>query len=46
MFSLGLTRKDGLLVLAGYGLIAVAAGVIALGVHGFTLGLGHLKAWL
>ena len=44
MFALGLTRKDGLLVLGGYGLIAVAAGVIALGVHGFTLGIGHLRA--
>jgi hypothetical protein len=42
-FSIGLARKDGLFVLAGYGLIAVAAGVIALGVHGFTLGLSHLR---
>jgi hypothetical protein len=42
VFALGLTRRDGLLVLAGYGLIVVAAMVIALGVHGFRVGLGHL----
>jgi|HubBroStandDraft_3_1064219.scaffolds.fasta_scaffold259723_2 hypothetical protein len=42
VFALGLTRRDGLLVLAGYGLIVVAAMVIALGVHGFRIGLGHL----
>ena len=41
-FSIGLTRKDGLFVLAGYGLIAVATGVIILGIHGFSLGLSHL----
>jgi len=42
VFALGLTRRDGLLVLAGYGLIVVAAMVIALGVHGFRIGIGHL----
>jgi hypothetical protein len=42
MFALGLTRRDGLLVLAGYGLIVIAAMVIALGVHGFRIGIGHL----
>ncbi len=42
-FSIGLTRKDGLFVLAGYGLIAVAVGVIILGVHGFSLGWSHLR---
>jgi hypothetical protein len=42
LIALGLTRRDGLLVLAGYGLIVVAAMVIALGVHGFRIGLGHL----
>jgi hypothetical protein len=44
VFSVGLTRKDGLFVLAGYGLMIVAAGVIALGIHGFGLGLGQLRA--
>jgi hypothetical protein len=44
-FSLGLTRKDGLFVLAGYGLLVLAAAVIALGVHGFTLGFEHLWAF-
>ena len=45
-FSIGLTRKDGLFVLAGYGLIAVATGVIILGIHGFSLGLSHLRQLL
>jgi len=45
-FAIGLTRKDGLFVLVGYGLIVVAAGVIALGVHGVTLGLSQLRQWL
>ncbi len=43
-FSLGLTRKDGLLVLAGYGLLAAAAAVIALEVHGFVLAVRYLRA--
>jgi hypothetical protein len=34
--SIGLTRKDGVFVLAGYGLILVALGVIALGVEAFS----------
>jgi hypothetical protein len=42
-FSIGLTRKDGLFVLAGYTLIAIAVGVIILGIHGFSLGLSHLR---
>lgn len=42
-FSVGLTRKDGVFVLAGYSLIALAAGVIALGVHGFTFGFSYLR---
>ena len=43
-FSIGLTRKDGLFVLGGYSLIALAALVVALGVHGFTLGFDQLRA--
>jgi len=43
-FSIGLTRKDGLFVLGGYGLILLAAVVVGLGVHGVTLGLSHLRA--
>jgi len=45
-FSVGLTRKDGLFVLGGYGLIALAALVVALGVHGFTLGFDQLRTML
>ena len=43
LFSLGLTRRDGLFVLAGYGLMALAAAVIWLAVAGFRFGLGQLK---
>jgi hypothetical protein len=43
VFALGLTRRDGLLVLGGYGLLAV---VIDLGVHGFSLGWSHLRTLL
>ena len=45
-FSLGLTRKDGLLVLAGYGLAALTVAMIALGVHGIVLVVGYLRAVL
>jgi hypothetical protein len=45
-FSIGLTRRDGLLVLAGYGLIAVAVGVVVLGVHGFALGWTDIHKWI
>jgi hypothetical protein len=45
-FSIGLTSKDGLFVLAGYGLIAVAGGVIVLGPRGLALGLSHLRKLL
>jgi hypothetical protein len=44
VFALGLTRKDGLLILGGYALIALAIAVIWLGVHGATLGWSHLRA--
>jgi hypothetical protein len=43
LFALGLTRRDGLLILAGYGLIVLAAVVIALGVHGFRMVLGEWR---
>ena len=45
-FSLGLTRKDGLAILAGYGLLAAALGVIALACLGADFGLDSLKAAL
>jgi hypothetical protein len=43
VFALGLTRRDGLLILAGYGLIVLAAVVVALGVHGLRLALGEWR---
>ena len=43
-FSIGLTRKDGLFVLGGYGLIVLAAIVVGLGIHGFALGFDRLRA--
>jgi hypothetical protein len=42
MFALGLTRRDGLLILAGYGLMALASVVIVLGAHGLAVGLRYL----
>jgi hypothetical protein len=45
-FAIGLTRKDGVFVLAGYGLIGAAALVVYGGVHGVALGFGHLKSML
>lgn len=44
VFALGLTRKDGLAVLAGYGLLALAVAVILLSVKGVLLALHHLLA--
>lgn len=44
LFSVGLTRKDGLFVLAGYGVMVLAACLIALGVHGFGVGLRDLRS--
>jgi hypothetical protein len=41
-FAIGLARKDGLFVLGGYGLVALAALVVGLGVYGFRLGLNRL----
>lgn len=43
VFAIGLTRRDGLVVLGGYGLLVLAGVVIALGVHGFSLGWGYLR---
>ena len=43
VFSLALTRKDGVLVLAGFGLLVMAVAVIALGVHGISRGVEHLR---
>jgi hypothetical protein len=45
-FSIGLARQDGLFVLAGYGLIATAVGIVDLGAQGFAFGLHHLIAAL
>ena len=46
IFSLGLTRKDGLLVLIGYGLMALAGVIIAVGAHGVGLGVAYLRTLL
>lgn len=43
-FSLGLTRRDGLMILAGYALTLLALAVIVLGAWGIGLGLHHLRA--
>jgi hypothetical protein len=44
IFALGLTRKDGLLVLIGYSLLALTAVGIVLGLHGIMLAAAHLRA--
>ena len=46
LFALGLTREDGLVVMAGYGLLFVVAAVIALGIHGFAWAFGQLRTLL
>lgn len=43
LFSLGLSRRDGLFVLAGYGVMGLAAVVIWLAIAGFRFGFGLLK---
>ncbi len=43
-FALGLTRRDGLLVLAGYALMIAALGLIALVAFGVDLGVGRIRA--
>ena len=45
-FSIGLSRRDGLFVLAGYGLIAIAIVVVDLGAHGFAFGVNRVWAFL
>jgi hypothetical protein len=45
-FGLGLTRKDGLAVLAGYLLSAATAGALLLGWSGVVAGAGYLHAHL
>jgi hypothetical protein len=42
--ALGLTRRDGLMVLGGYTLFGAAVGVIVLGVHGIRLLFHHVMA--
>ena len=44
VFAIGLTRRDGLVVLGGYALLVLAGVIIALGFHGFSLGWGYLRA--
>jgi hypothetical protein len=36
LFALGLTRKDGLFILSGFGLLAAAASLILVAVHGIS----------
>jgi len=43
-FSIGLTRRDGVFVILGYGLLAAALGVIALALFGVDLGVNQLRA--
>ena len=40
--SLGLTRRDGLFVIAGYALLALSLAVIALAIFGLDMGVGRL----
>jgi hypothetical protein len=44
--SLGLTRKDGVFIIAGYGLLVAALGVIALGCFGVDLGVGRIATMI
>jgi hypothetical protein len=43
LFAVGLSRRDGLFVIAGYCVLALAALVIWLAVAGFRFGLGRIK---
>jgi hypothetical protein len=44
LFALGLTRRDGLMVLGGYTLFGVAVTVIVFGAHGLRLLFHHVMA--
>jgi len=43
LFSLGLSRRDGLFVLAGYAVMALAVLIVVLGVEGASLGIARLR---
>jgi len=43
MFALGLTRRDGLMVLAGYAFVALQGVIIDLGTHGVMAILHHVE---
>lgn len=43
LLAIGLSRRDGLFIIAGYGLLALAVVVIWLAVAGFRFGIGHIK---
>ena len=43
MFALGLTRRDGLMVLAGYGFVGLQAAIIDLGAHGVMALVHHAE---
>ncbi len=43
-FSLGLTRRDGVCILAGYALLGMALGVIALAAFGADFGIDQLQS--
>ena len=45
-FALGLARRDGLFILAGYGLIIIAVGIIGAGAHGISLGIHKLETMI
>ncbi len=46
LLSLGITRRDGLMVLAGFALLALAVVLVVWGLHGARLGLHALMGWL
>ena len=46
MFALGLTRRDGLLVLGGYGFVGLQGVIIDLGAHGVMAIVHHVERQL